>query len=301
MDNTLSIKTEPGVLGKLTARWRGNTFFIVLRQFRKNRLAMFGLTILLLLALMAVFAPWITRYDYAANDPINNFQAPGLEHIFGTDKLGRDIFSRICYGARYSLSLGVCAELAGLAVGVILGCIAGYYGGLADNVILRLCDVMQSIPSILLTICIAQVLSAGYVPTVIALGITGMPQVVRLLRAQILSIRGEEYIEAARLINCTSGRIMFKHILPNAVAPLIINSSMGIGAKIMASAGLSYLGLGIQEPFPEWGAMLSYGKDMFRHHPHLVLVPGAFIAITVLAFNLVGDGLRDAMDSKLRQ
>ena len=283
------------------SNWKGKTFFVVLRQFKKNKLAMFGLTIILLLVIIAIFAPWITKYNYAQVDPINAYQVPSLEHLFGTDKLGRDIFSRICYGARYSLSLGVCAELAGLVIGIILGCIAGYYSGFVDNVILRLCDVMQSIPSILLTICIAQVLSAGYVPTVIALGITGMPQVVRLLRAQILSIRGEEYIEAAKLINCSSRRIMFKHILPNSVAPLIINSSMGIGAKIMASAGLSYLGLGVQEPLPEWGAILSAGKDMFRHHPHLVLIPGVFIAITVLAFNLIGDGLRDALDSKLRQ
>lgn len=283
------------------SKYQGKTFFIVLRQFRKNRLTVFGVTIIAILILMAAFAPWITTYRFDAVDPINAYQTPNWEHLFGTDKLGRDIFSRICYGARYSLSLGVCAEVAGLIVGIILGCLAGYYGGWVDNSILRLCDVMQSIPSILLTICIAQVLSAGYVPTVIALGITGMPQVVRLLRAQILSIRGEEYIEAARLINCSSGRVMFKHILPNATAPLIINSSMGIGAKIMTSASLSYLGLGIQEPLPEWGAILSAGKDMFRHHPHLVLIPGAFIAITVLAFNLVGDGLRDAMDSRLRQ
>ena len=283
------------------SKWKGKTFFVVLRQFRKNKLTMFGVAIVLMLILMAIFAPLITQYKYSAVDPFSAYQSPSWEHLFGTDKLGRDLFSRICYGARYSLSLGVSAELAGLLVGIVLGCIAGYYGGVADNIILRLCDVMQSIPGILLTICIAQVLSAGYVPTIIALGITGMPQVVRLLRAQILSIRGEEYIEAAKLINCSSSRIMFKHILPNASAPLIINTSMGIGAKMMASAGLSYLGLGIQEPLPEWGAILAAGKDMFRHHPHLVLIPGAFIAITVFAFNLIGDGLRDAMDSRLRQ
>lgn len=281
--------------------WKDSNFYMVMARFAKNRLTLFGAVIILLLLLMAIFAPVISPYNYTKVNPIEANQAPSLAHILGTDILGRDMFSRICYGARYSLSLGICAELAGLLIGIILGNIAGYFGGILDNVILRLCDILQSIPSVLLTICIAQVLGSGYVPTVIALGITGTPQVIRLLRAQLLSVRNEEYVEAARTINCSSTRIMFKHLLPNSIAPLIINSSMGIGAKIMASAGLSYLGLGIQEPLAEWGAILSAGKDMFRYYPHLVLAPGAFIAITVLAFNLVGDGLRDALDSKLRQ
>ncbi|MCD8129783.1 MAG: ABC transporter permease [Lachnospiraceae bacterium] len=275
--------------------------YATLRRFCRNRLTIFGAVIIVILILMAIFAPYLSPYSYSTPDPLNAYETPNLTHWFGTDKLGRDIFTRICYGARYSLSLGVFAELAGLAVGIVLGCLAGYFGGLVDNLILRFCDVLQAIPSILLTIIIAQVLGSGYVPTVIALGITGMPQVVRLLRGQLLSLREEEYIDAAKMVNSASGRIMFKHLLPNAIAPLIINSSMGIGAKIMTSASLSYLGLGIQEPLPEWGAMLAAGKEYFRYYPHLVLIPGLFIAITVLAFNLVGDGLRDALDTKQRK
>lgn len=281
--------------------WKDKTFFIVLRQFAKNKVTLWGVAIILILVIIGILAPVISPYNYKQINPINSFQSPCLEHIFGTDLLGRDIFSRICYGARYTLSLGVSAELAGLVLGIILGSIAGYYGGFLDNIILRFCDIFQSIPSVLFTIIISQVLGSGYVPTVIALAITGTPQVIRLLRAQFLSARGAEYVEAARTISCGNSRIMFKHLLPNTITPLIINSSLGVGSKIMTSATLSFLGVGVQEPTPEWGAMLAVGKDYFRNNPYLLVIPGIFIALTVLSFNLIGDGLRDALDSKQRR
>lgn len=281
-------------------QFKDTTLYSVIRQFCKNKLSIIGLAIIAILLLLALFAGVISPYLYTKVDPQNAYATPTMEHIFGTDILGRDIFTRICYGARYSLALGISSELGGAVVGVILGCIAGYFGGLADNVILRFCDVLQAIPSILLTICISQVLGSGFVPTVIALAIGGIAPAVRLMRAQILTLKEEEYIESARMINSSNSRIMFRQLLPNTVAPLIVMSSMGIGGKILNSAGLSYLGLGIQEPLPEWGAMLAAGKNFFRYYPHLVLIPGLFIAITVLAFNMVGDGLRDALDSKQR-
>lgn len=271
-----------------------------LKRLAKNKLSMTGCIILIAMVILTLLYPVICEYSYSAVDPSNAYALPNAEHIFGTDILGRDLFSRIVYGTRYSIALGVAAELLGLLIGIVFGCIAGYFGGIFEAVILRICDVIQSIPSVLLCICISQVLGAGFVPTVVALCFSGIPEVVRLLRANILSIRGQEFVEAAHAINCSNQRIMFRHILPNCFAPLIINSSNGIGSKILTSTSLSFLGLGIQEPLPEWGAILATGKDYFRYYPHLVIVPGIFIALIILSFNLFGDGLRDVLDPKLR-
>lgn len=273
------------------------TFF---KKLAKNKLSFIGLLILVVLVILTLLYPIICKYGYAEIDPMNAYAAPSKEHWFGTDTLGRDIFSRIIYGVRYSLTLGLAAELMGLVIGIVFGSVAGYFGGIVDAVILRICDVIQSIPNLLLCICISQVLGAGFMPTVMALCLSGIPQVVRLLRANILSVREQEFIEAAHAIDCGDVRIMYRHILPNCLAPLIINSSHGIGGKILSSASLSYLGLGVQEPLPEWGAMLATGKNYFRYYPHLILIPGIFIAISILSFNLFGDGLRDVLDPKLR-
>ncbi|MCD7737689.1 MAG: ABC transporter permease [Lachnospiraceae bacterium] len=285
---------------KTNRHWKESNLYFTMSRLFHNKLAVTGMLIILSLIILTLLYPVICKYSYSLVDPFNAYQTPSAEHIFGTDTLGRDIFSRIVYGVRYSLSLGFVAEMLGLAIGIVFGCIAGYFGGMVDTIILRICDVIQSIPGILLCICISQVLGSGFFSTVLALCFTGIPQVVRLLRANILSVREQEFVEAAQAITCGNIRIMFKHILPNCIAPLIINSSNGIGGKIMTSASLSFLGLGVQEPLPEWGAMLSAGKNYFRYYPHLVIVPGIFIAITILAFNLIGDGLRDALDPKLR-
>lgn len=281
--------------------WKDSTFFIVLRQFSRNKVALVGITIILLLIVVAILAPVLAPYDYQAIDPINANQAPSREHFFGTDNLGRDIFSRILYGARYSLSLGIISSCITVCVGVILGSLAGFFGGWVENVILRFCDIIQSIPNMLLCICISQAFGNGFGVTCVALSISQIPNTCRLLRAQMLSVREQEFVEAARMVNCSKLRTMVCHILPNSITPIIVTFSTGIGMRILASSGLSFLGLGIQEPTPEWGAMISAGRTIFRYHPQLVIFPGIFIALTVLSFNLVGDGLRDALDPKLRQ
>ena len=273
----------------------------VFKRLRKNKVAMFGFGILVLLILMAVFAPWIAPYNYAEMDLTAMHQGPSMQHLFGTDNLGRDIFSRIIYGSRYSLSLGIAAVLFSTAIGVVIGSIAGYFGGAADTIIMRILDVIQSIPGMLLAIIISAVLGAGFENTILAMSIGGVPMTVRLLRAQILSIRKQEYLEAATAINCPEHLIISRYVLPNSYAPLLVSATMGIGNTIMAAAALSYIGLGIQPPLAEWGAMLSAARGFLRDYPHELIFPGIFIMITVLALNLLGDGLRDALDPKLKK
>ncbi len=272
----------------------------VFRRFLRNRLSVVGMSIIAIIALMAIFAPVLTRYSYKTIDPINANQWPNLTHLLGTDCYGRDIFSRMLYGARYSLAIGVCSQLLALLLGVIFGTLAGYFGGVTDNILLRLCDIFQAIPATLLAICISQALGSGFIQTTIALGICGVPVCVRMLRATIFTVRDQEYVEAATAIDCSSVRIMLRHVLPNSFAPMIISTSQGIGRMILESASLSYLGLGIQEPAAEWGAMLSLAKTSMRYYPYQVIVPGVALALVVLSFNLMGDGLRDALDPKLR-
>lgn len=272
----------------------------VLKRLKKNKMAMFGLVILVVLVLMAIFAPWIARFPYEEMHVLDKHQSPNATYWFGTDELGRDIFSRIVYGARYSLSLGFMAVLVSNAIGIVIGAIAGYTGGRTDNIMMRLLDVFQAIPGMLLGVIISSVLGSGFVNTVMAMAIGNIPMSVRLLRGQVLSIRKQEYLEAAEAINCSKARIIIRHVLPNSYAPLLVSATMGIGNTIMGAAALSYIGLGIQPPTPEWGAMLTAAKSFFRDHPHEMLFPGLFIMLTVLSLNLFGDGLRDALDPKLK-
>lgn len=275
-------------------------FMAVLKRLKKNKMAMLGLVILIVLVLMAVFAPWITRFPYEEMHVLDKHQTPNATYWFGTDELGRDIFSRIVYGARYSLSLGILAILVSNAIGIVIGAIAGYVGGTTDNILMRLLDIFQAIPGMLLGVIISSVLGAGFTNTILAMAIGNIPMSVRLLRGQVLSIRKQEYLEAAEAINCTRSRIIIRHVLPNSYAPLLVSATMGIGNTIMAAASLSFIGLGIQPPTPEWGAMLTAAKGFFRDHPHEMLFPGLFIMLTVLALNMFGDGLRDALDPKLK-
>lgn len=266
----------------------------------KNKLAIVGFCILAIIILLAIFAPVIATHDYKAIDPIHANEFPSAEHIMGTDSYGRDIWSRLVHGARYSLLIGICAQAVGTFIGIFFGSLAGYFGGAIDNVILRLCDIFQAIPSTLMAIVISQALGSGFVQTIIALSVGSIPMSIRMLRASMLSVREQEYIEAAHAIDCSHARIIFRHVLPNSLAAIIITASMGIGRMIMESASLSYLGLGIQEPAAEWGAMLSLAKESIRYYPYQIIVPGVAIALIILAFNLIGDGLRDALDPKLR-
>ena len=272
-----------------------------IRRLRTNSTAMFGLIVLALLILLSVFAPVIAPYHYTEMDMLQLNAAPSLKHLFGTDSLGRDILSRLIYGGRYSIFLGFSASVLSMAAAIVLGSLAGYFGGWVDNVVLRICDVVQAIPGILLSIVISAVLGPGFFNTILALAIGGIPSGIRLTRAQILSVRSEEYLEAAASVNCSSMRIMFRHILPNILSPLIVGFTMGIGNTIMLASSLSFIGLGVQPPAPEWGAMLSAGRDFIRNYPWQIIFPGIFVFVTVVSINLFGDGLRDALDPKMKK
>lgn len=272
----------------------------VLKQISKNRLAMLGLFIFVIELILALLAPKIIPYDYAAMDVTSIAQGPSLQHFFGTDDLGRDIFSRILFGSRYSITMGLISVLISMAVGMILGAIAGYFGGQTDNIIMRILDVTQSLPNMLLMIVISAALGSGYFNTILALSVNGLPAAARMLRAQMMKERDSEYIEAARSINCSRFRIIVNHLVPNSCSPNIVQATMGVANSIVIAAGLSFIGLGVQPPIPEWGAMLSGARQFIRESPHMVIFPGLAIAVTVLALNLLGDGLRDALDPKLK-
>lgn len=270
------------------------------RRIFKTPSAKLGGVLIVIYVLVAILAPLIAPYDPLSMDYMAFHATSSAKHLLGTDQLGRDILSRLMYGARYSLTLGILADLFGEILGVILGSISGYFGGKTDNIIMRVLDIWQALPALLLTIIMSAVLGPGFLNTVIALGIGAVPRSARLTRGQILAERGKEYLEAAQSINCSSGAIMFVHLLPNVISPTIVSATMQVGTTITMAASLSYLGLGIQPPTPEWGAMLAEGTQLMRSYPHIIFWPGLTIAICVLAINLVGDGLRDALDPKLR-
>lgn len=295
-------KVQDSASAKPTVTYKKESQFKqVLERLAKNRFAMTGLAILLIIVLASIFAPILTPYNPDAFDATVSFSGSTLAHPLGCDKFGRDMLTRLLYGGRYSLVLGFLAAAASAVVGLILGTISGYFGGWVDNLVMRFLDILQAIPGMLLSICIATALGNGFGNTIIALSIGGIPGITRMLRARILSERKCEYLEAASSINCSTTRIMFKHLLPNTVSPVIVNITMGIGATIMQAAGLSYIGLGVPVGTPEWGAMLSDGRAYIQSAPHLLLWPGIFIAVTVLAVNMLGDGLRDAMDPRLKK
>lgn len=273
----------------------------VLKRLSKNKSAMLGLIIIIVLIISAIFAPILAPYGYEEIDVIHAFQGPSLQHWFGTDNLGHDIFSRCLYGGRYSLLIGVCTVALSLVGGLILGSVSGYFGGLVDNIIMRFLDIIQSIPGQLLAIAVSAVLGTGLDKCVIALAIASCSGYARILRASIMSIRKSEYLEAAISINCTNRRIIMRHILPNTISPLIVQATMGIASAILSAAGLSFIGLGVQPPTPEWGAMLSAGRSYIRDYSYMILSPGILIMLTVLSFNMLGDGLRDALDPKLKK
>jgi peptide/nickel transport system permease protein len=275
-------------------------FSEVWRRLKQNKAAMISLFVIIAVILIAALAPLIAPYTYDAQDYSKSFAAPSREHLFGTDRLGRDIFSRLIWGAQQSLQLGVVATTIAAVIGIIIGAIAGYYGGWTDTLIMRALDIYQSIPMFLMCVTLAAVMGPSLRNAIIAIGIAMIPGPARLMRASILTVREQEYIEAARVINASNPRIILSHIIPNAIAPMIVSITMSIGNNILAGAGLSFLGLGAQPPIPEWGAMVSEARSIMRDHGTLALYPGICIMITVLAFNLLGDGLRDALDPRLK-
>lgn len=284
-----------------TARPKKQSEFVrVFKELRKNSTAMLGLCILLVEIILVILAPVIAPYDYTAMDIVAAQQGPSAAHWFGADELGRDIFSRVLYGGRYSISMGVLAVMISTTVGMTIGAVAGYFGGKVDNILMRLLDVIQSLPAMLLSIVLSAVLGPGYFNTILALSVNGMPASARMLRAQMMKVRGNEYIEAAQSINCSKFRIIVRHMIPNSFSPNIVQATMSIAHMIVMAASLSFIGLGVQPPTPEWGAMLTGARQFIRQCPHMVIFPGLAIAVTVLAVNLMGDGLRDALDPKLK-
>ncbi|MFR3589357.1 ABC transporter permease [Eisenbergiella massiliensis] len=281
---------------------RKSQFSIVIKRITKNKLAMLGFFIIIGLVILVIFADYIAPYSYEEQDYLALLQKPDLtsEHPLGTDNLGRDVLSRLIYGTRYSLKMGVFAVGLNAIFGLTLGAIAGYCGGWIDNALMRFLDIFQSIPGILMAMALAAVFGSGLNSAIIALGITGFGGFARLIRASVLQLSGEEYVEAARAINARHHRILLRHIIPNALAPIIIQVSMSIGATILAGASMSFLGLGAQAPLPEWGTMLSDARNYMRDSGYLLIFPGLMIFFTVMAFNLLGDGLRDALDPKLK-
>lgn len=289
------------VKGKAPAKRKKESYFgSILKRLVKDKAAMFGFVLLVVLILACVGAPLLTPYNPTSMDASAVFASPSLKHPFGCDKLGRDVLCRLLYGGRYSLALGFVVSAIGMVLGVFFGAIFGYYGGKVDNISMRVMDIIQAIPGTLLAILISTALGSGYIQTVIALTVGGIAPSIRGTRAMVLKEREMDYLEAARAMNCNDFKIIFKHMTPNVLAPTIVGTTMHIGSTIMEAASLSYIGLGIQPPEPEWGAMLSYGKDYILDHPYLLIYPGIAVALTVLAFNLFGDGLRDAMDPRLK-
>lgn len=273
------------------------------RRMRRNKLAMIGLVIVFILLVIAVFANQIADYNTVAikQNVVNRLQGPSAEHWCGTDEFGRDIFARLIHGARISLLVGVVAVCIALITGGTLGAVAGYFGGVADNIIMRIMDIFLSIPILLLAIMIVAALGSSMMNLMIAIGLASMPTFARIVRASVLSVKDQEFVEAARAIGAKNHHIILRHIIPNCLSPIIVQATLRVATAILSTASLSFIGLGIQAPAPEWGAMLASGRAYIRDAPHIVVIPGLLIMITILALNLLGDGLRDALDPKLKR
>lgn len=271
-------------------------------RFKKNKLAVLGLILLFLMVAIALLADFIRDYEqYVITQNISQrLLPPSGENIFGTDQFGRDMFARIIHGARISLSLGLITISASLTVGAIIGSISGYYGGKIDGFFMRIMDVILAVPNILMAISIVAALGPGLGNLLIAMSVAQVPTFARVVRASIMPILGQEFIEAAKACGTKDSRIIFRHILPNAIGPIIVQATLGMATTILAISAMSFVGLGIEPPTPEWGAMLSEGRVHMRNYPHLVIIPGIAIVFAVMGLNLIGDGLRDALDPKLK-
>lgn len=275
-------------------------FYDLLRLFKKNKMAVMGLVIIVAMIVIAVFAPLIaTQVPYEQN-LANRFQSPSSQHFFGTDNFGRDIFSNVVYGARISLFIGFLATILSVILGTIIGAVAGFFGGGVDNVLMRLVDIILSIPSLILAIAISTVLGTGIRNLILAVSLSGITNYARIVRASVLSVKEQEYVEAAKIGGASNFRLIFRHILPNCLGPIIVQATLGVGTSILQAASLSFIGLGVQPPTPEWGGMLSQGRSYIQDYPHMTIFPGLAIALTIFSLNLFGDGLRDALDATQR-
>lgn len=277
-------------------------FSLIWHRLRRNKLAMAGLVLMTMIMLLALCADLIADYDkvVVGMNMAERLQPPNARHWFGTDGYGRDVFARIIHGSRLSLSLSIISMLVAVAVGSLIGAIAGYYGGRIDDVLMRLMDMLLAIPPMLMSISIVAALGRSMTNLMLALALAYMPVFARVIRASILSVKGQEFVEAAKACGTSDARIIMRHIIPNAVGPIIVQATLAMGSSILTISSLSFMGMGIQPPQPEWGTMLYEGRDLIRTSPYLVIFPGLAIAMSVLSLNLLGDGLRDALDPRLK-
>lgn len=271
-------------------------------RLKKSKTAMAGLAVLILIVLMAIFADLIGDYDEVAikMNIVDRLMSPGGQWLFGTDQFGRDVLARIAHGARVSLLIGFGAVVISLLFGGLIGSTAGYYGKRYDNLVMRCMDIIMAIPSTILALAVVAALGQGVMNLMIAIAVADIPNYARVVRSSVLTIRNADYVEAAGAVGAGTGWILTRHIIPNVLGPIIVQCTLGIGSSILNAAGLSYIGLGVEAPRPEWGNMLSEAREFIQTSPHLIIIPGIFLAMTVLAMNLLGDGLRDALDPRLK-
>ncbi len=279
---------------------------MIWKRLKKNKAAVVGGILIIVFIILSILGTDTIGPHVFKNDPTHivlkdKLQKPSAEHWFGTDNYGRDIFTRLIYGMKYTLFIGFTSVAIGGIIGVVLGIVAGYFGGWIDTIIMRIMDVLLAFPGILLALAIVSVLGASLQNMIIAVSIYSVPAFARIVRGSTLSVRKLEYIDAIRALGATNGRIIFKHILPNVMSPIIVQATLRIATAVLTASGLSFLGLGVQPPDPEWGAMMSEGKNFMREHPHVIMFPGMMVVIVVLAFNIFGDGLRDALDPKMNK
>ncbi len=296
MEKTVPQLREPGLAHKKS---RGSNA-LILESLSRNPLALIGVVIFALLILASLLAPWIAPYDPLQLDRKAMMAPPSSTHLLGTDDLGRDLLSRVLWGGRESLKAGYLAVLIGMAGGILIGLVSGFYGGKVDTLIQRLTEVFLAFPNILLTLSFVAILGPGLTSVMLAIGFARIPGYARMVRGSVLDAQTRDYITAARLIGATNGRIMYKHILPNIIGPILVYTFVGVGGAIAMTAGLSYIGLGAQPPSAEWGAMLNMGRDYMRIAPWMSFYPGLMIALSVFSINLFGDAFRDALDPKTR-
>ena len=289
------LERDMAELTKRKSLWRD-----VWARFTRNRLGMVGLCIMILLIILTVGAPLFTSHEPEFQDPTNRFAYPNRVNIMGTDNLGRDLWTRLLYGGRVSLLVSLAATIMSAALGITLGAIAGYFGGVIDLVLTRLLDMLMAIPQLLLAVSIAAALGTGPFNTALSISISSVPGSMRILRATVLAVRNNDFVEAARATGSSHGRVIFREVLPNTIAPLLINLAAALGGGIMAISGLSFIGLGVQPPTPEWGAIMNSARQYIRDFWPIVLFPAIIIFLVVFGINLLGDGLRDALDPRLK-
>ncbi len=291
------VQAEGTLTGKV---YRSSLFLDALQRLSRDKVAIVGMVIIGAFVLTALLAPILAPYDPIAQSLVERRQTPSMAHPLGMDDLGRDILSRIIFGARKSLQVGVLSVSLAIVAGTFIGAVSGYIGGWMDILVMRVMDIMLAFPALLLAIAIVTILGPGLLNMLYAIAIVSIPAYARIVRASVLRVKAEDYILASRAVGVSSVRILFRHVMPNCLTPLIVQGTLGIGTAILDAAGLSFLGLGAQPPTPEWGAMLGQGRFAVFSAPHIVLFPGLAIMLTVLGFNLLGDGLRDALDPRLR-